>query len=891
MIVRIRLWLIGLIRRQPLRVGLTTAGVAITVALLVALAGFIVSSEATMTSHAIADVPVDWQVQVASGQNPDAVATELATKPGATHIEQVGFASSPGFQATTGTTVQTTGAGQVLGISDTYRGAYPDEIRSLVGDGKVLLAQQTASNLHAVPGTQVTINRPGLTPITVTVDAIVDLPYADSLFQTVGAPSGSAPTAPPDNVLILPLDQWHAAFDPVQATAPSAVHIQLHATIPHDLPSSPSQAFTQVIGEAHNLESRLSGQVTVGNNLGARLDGARSDALYARVLFLFLGLPGALLAMVLTAIFVASSATQRRREQALLRLRGASSRQVVAAAAVEAIAIGVLGSLLGLVAGVVLVERLGGASHAVLTSSRTIAWYGVATLIGLLTTVAMMLIPTWWESRTVSVQRARLVLQRERAPFWERYGLDLILLALAAGLFWQAKQSGYQVVLVPEGLPTVSVHYTSFFAPFLLWIGAALFAVRLVRLLLVRNGSLVAPIVRPIAGALSPLIGAALNRQRSRVGLGLVLVVLALAFAWSTSIFNATYEAQARVDAELSNGSDVTVSATGATDLSSWTSQIAPMPGVTSVEPMMHRFAYVGTDLQDIFGVNPASFPGSVRLADSYFVGSSATASMQALATHPDGILVSPETISDYQLSIGDSLRIRLLGAKDHAYHVVQFTVAGVVREFPTAPTDSFLVANADYIAAQTGSAAVETLLIRTNANSSPVTVGNQVRALLGPASGASVRDIEDQKHAISTGLTSISLRGLSRIELGFAIVLAAAGAALVLFLGFEDRRRSLAITSALGATSRQLGAFTWSEVGIVLVGGAAAGALLGWLLASMLIRLLTGVFDPPPDAASLPWLYLAGVLVVVAGAIGIVGQIVNRAGRREILPTIRRLT
>lgn len=891
MTVRIRLWLVGLIRRQPLRVGLTAAGIGITVALLVALAGFIASSEAMMTTHAVSNVPVDWQVRLASGQSPDAVASELAAKPGATRIEQVGYASSPGFQTTTGSTVQTTGAGKVLGIDDGYRQAFPAEIRSLVGDGRVLLAQQTASNLHAVPGTQVTIFRPGLKPITVTVEAIVDLPYADSLFQVVGAPGGAVPTAAPDNVLILPLDQWHAAFDPVVAAAPDSVQIQLHVTIPHDLPSSPSHAFTQVIGEAHNLESRLAGQVVVGNNLGARLDDARSDALYARVLFLFLGLPGALLAMFLTVIFVASSATQRRREQALLRLRGASSRQVVSVAAVEALAIGFLGSVLGLIGGIMLVERLGGASHTALTSTRTILWYGGATLIGLATAMAMLLVPTWWESCTVSVQNARQVILRERPPFWERLGLDLVLLALAAGLFWQAKRNGYQVVLVPEGLPTVSVHYSSFFAPFLLWIGTALLVVRLVRMLLARNGELVAALVRPVAGALSPLIGAVLYRQRSRIGLGMVLVVLALAFAWSTSIFNATYEAQARVDAELSNGSDVTVSATGGTDLSDWTSQIAPMAGVAGVEPMMHRFAYVGSDIQDIYGVNPVSFPGSVRLADSYFVGSSASASMQALASHPDGILVSPETISDYQLAVGDSLRIRLLGAKDHAYHVVFFTVAGVVREFPTAPTDSFLVANQSYIAQQTGSSAVETLLIRTNAHSSPVAIGDQVRALLGPVSGATVQDIEDQHHLISSGLTSISLRGLSRIELIFAVILAAAGAALVLFLGFEERRRALAIICALGATPRQLGAFTWSEVGIVLVGGIAAGTALGWLLASMLIRLLTGVFDPPPDAASMPWLYLAGVLVVVSAGIGMAGQVVNRAGRREILSTIRRLT
>ena len=42
------------------------------------------------------------------------------------------------------------------------------------------------------------------------------------------------------------------------------------------------------------------------------------------------------------------------------------------------------------------------------------------------------------------------------------------------------------------------------------------------------------------------------------------MAALALAFATSTAIFNTTYDGQARVDAELTNGSDVTVSGTTA---------------------------------------------------------------------------------------------------------------------------------------------------------------------------------------------------------------------------------------------------------------------------------------------------------------------------------------
>ena len=81
----------------------------------------------------------------------------------------------------------------------------------------------------------------------------------------------------------------------------------------------------------------------------------------------------------------------------------------------------------------------------------------------------------------------------------------------------------------------------------------------------------------------------------------------------------------------------------------------------------------------------------------------------------------------DFQLQPGDTVRLRLQFAADHAYHVVPFTYVGVAREFPTAPHDSFLVANAAYVARPTGSPAAQTLLIRTNG--SPPTVAAEVRA------------------------------------------------------------------------------------------------------------------------------------------------------------------
>ena len=183
----------------------------------------------------------------------------------------------------------------------------------------VLLFQQTAANLGAAPGDTVTIGRAGLDPVAVTVDGIVDLPHADSLFQNVGAPAGAQPAAPPDNVLLVPAAMWHRLFDPLAAQRPDLVRTQVHARLDRHLANDPAAAYSQVTGAARHLEADLAGGGIVGDNLSATLAAAREDALYAQVLFLVLAAPGVVLAGLLTATVAAAGADSRRREHALLR--------------------------------------------------------------------------------------------------------------------------------------------------------------------------------------------------------------------------------------------------------------------------------------------------------------------------------------------------------------------------------------------------------------------------------------------------------------------------------------------------------------------------------------------------------------------------------------------
>ena len=256
------LWISGLLRHRSARLLFLAACVTLAVALVASLGVFITVSNERMTRQAAAGVPVDWQVQLAPGTSARTVADLLFRRLGARRAVETGFGEVRSMTATTGPTVQTTGAGVVVGVPDSYATWFPGEIRYLTGSRSgVLIAQQTAANLHVAPSDSVAVALPGGGVRNVRVAGVIDLPAADSLFQVVGAPPGAGASAPPDNVMVVPLSQWDTIFGPLAAAHPGAVRRQLHVQLSRDLPSDPGAAYAGVVARAHHLEALMAGGV------------------------------------------------------------------------------------------------------------------------------------------------------------------------------------------------------------------------------------------------------------------------------------------------------------------------------------------------------------------------------------------------------------------------------------------------------------------------------------------------------------------------------------------------------------------------------------------------------------------------------------------------------
>jgi putative ABC transport system permease protein len=61
-------------------------------------------------------------------------------------------------------------------------------------------------------------------------------------------------------------------------------------------------------------------------------------------------------------------------------------------------------------------------------------------------------------------------------------------------------------------------------------------------------------------------------------------------------------------------------------------------------------------------------------------------------------------------------------------------------------------------------------------------------------------------------------------------------------------------------------------------------------VLSQMLVKVLTGVFDPPPTALTVPWGYLTLTIGLVAGTLVLASVGAVQVARRPAISVLRRL-
>ncbi len=888
------------VRRRPARAATQVIVLAAAVALLGAMILFIGHSLRSMTASVTRTVPLDLQGPVASATDARSVASAVRRQPDI--AQAAASATTPfagiGHEGPAGVT--SAGHGYALAVEPSYLRHFGTfrYLRGSLQEGQIVLDQQLAATLQAQVGDSVTLTTPGSnTPHRFTVSGVALVTASDVLFQPLNPLLGPAPAQPPSNVAILPLATFTKTLAPQLATlsaggagasavpgAQTGVQWQVQAQVNRAaFTGSPGSAFTHA-GQIRNaVERSLPGKVQFVDNLSAAFNFAAEDALYSEALFVMLAVPGAILAMGLVYLSALGTVDRDRRELALLRARGASKRQLLGLAGAEAAVVGIIAGLLGAALAFAAVALLVKGSSGV-TPGRGASATASCVVLAVLGALAARL-ATGMRALSSTVAEGRRSVLLAGQPLWQRLYLDLIALAVSGLIYWLTASTGFSAVVNPDSNPTLSLSIYMFFAPALLWIGSALLMLRL-------RGRVIAGLAKRLGESGRPssrrgFLLASAGRRGQAINRGLLLVGLLLAFGVSLGVFTATYDQQSMVDAQLTLGADITATAPpGVTVKRDLAAKIATVPGVTGTSAVEHSYAYVGPDLQDTFGIDPSAIRRATSLRDSYFVGSSVDTALRRLQSRPDGVLVSKETIADYSLNLGDLLRLRVLDHGSGRFRTVGFHVVGVVQEFPSAPRDSFMVANVGYLQRLDAAGGPNVVFAKTSGDVAGV--AKRV-AVATRADGVTVKDIRHQAAQTVSSITAVDLSGISQLEEAFTILLAAAAMWLFVSLTVSERRHEFATMAAVGASLKDIAGFVRSEATAILVAAVALAAVLGWLLSQMLVAMLQHVFDPPPDRLAVPWGYLAELgLAGVLGALLAIALATRRLRRLALGEALR---
>jgi putative ABC transport system permease protein len=756
---------------------------------------------------------------------------------------------------------------RLFAFSATYPTHHPS-VRLVTGlfvDGSAVLSAEAARALAVVPGETVTLSLPGDAGAdTIAVTGVADLARATPLFSSRNSGKFEDFLYVPSSIIISPAMFERIVIPAFQAL--STTQGTLTKTLPvlevdvmverSLLRSDPGRALAQTTTIARSIEAIAPGQDYLIDNISNVLSVARVDAATGRRMFVFVGLPGAVIAAFLAAYAGRILASTQRRETANLRLRGARPahlrRIIVYRTMIFAGAGAIVGTSLGF-AGVLalLGPRSLLAAPMVDLASSALA----AILLGTIGTGLALYMPgRRWLRREVGAERRELA--DDPAPLWRRRHLDLALLAVAgiaevvafrAGVFDASPKS------VSNG-ESPSLPSPLLLAPLVAWLGGTMLAVRAVLAVVSRL-----PIPRPPAFG-SPtrgLLTRSLRRRPWAVGTGIVGVCLVTAFGINLVVFAASYDAAKRHDARFVVGGDLRITPSvldgaGRTPADAAAFEVAGVERATPVVYALENAVLIGPhdqDRSDLAAIDPATFAATAPMSDSFFVDQPATEVLASLAADPHGVLVNADKADSLSVETGDHVKIVLARGTENQT-VEEFDVIAQFVRFPGFPQGIDLVVDIGDYGRATGLNHADFFLAKA---ASPGDEGlRRAVAALEAVPGA-----DDPIHIDSTAtvldkdqssLTAFDLRGLVRLDLTYTVAMGVACVAIFVLALMLQRRREYVLLRAQGMLRWELRTLLVGEAGVVAVSGVLAGTLIGIGMAHLFVYVLRPLFvlDPP---------------------------------------------
>ncbi|MET7452832.1 ABC transporter permease [Streptomyces sp. NPDC005574] len=561
---------------------------------------------------------------------------------------------------------------------------------------------------------------------------------------------------------------------------------------------------------------------------------------------------------------------QRTRELGLLRALGADRRQVRRSVLTEALLLGVVGSTLGLAAGIGLafgLIKLMGAFGMNLKATEMVVGWGTpvaAYVVGVGVTFVAAYLPA---RRAAGVSPMAALADADIAgvgrPLRVRAVVGSVVGALGAAAL--------------AGCATASKTSTS---ASLLGLGVALTLIATV----IAGPLLVRPVIRVLGGAFPALFGtvgrmsqrnALRNPRRTGATAAALMVGLALVGGMSVASASMSRSFDQQIDKTL--GADFIVQNANFVPFSQEvTDKVRATGGVGLV--VRQRFAPVAVRLPDGKRVKTTAAGYDARVDDVAHVTYTGGDTAAALA---DGhIAMDSSFAEDHGVRLGSVVPVEFPAGRSAELTVAALTDQDGAGGFGMQGGLVFGIATVEkYVPGGQDSA----LYVNAAAGTSPEKLRAALERTLDPYPQVQVRDQADYKKLVHDQIAVLLY--LVYALLGLAIVIAVLGVVNTLALSVVERTREIGLLRAIGLGRRQLRRMIRLESVVIAVFGAVLGLALGlvWGVCMHQVLALQGM-----KALAIPWTTIVAV-VVGSAVVGIVAALLPalRASRMNVLAAI----
>jgi putative ABC transport system permease protein len=576
-----------------------------------------------------------------------------------------------------------------------------------------------------------------------------------------------------------------------------------------------------------------------------------------------------LLTFALIALFVGSFiiynsfsilVAQRGKDMALLRAIGASRRQVLGSVLLEAVVVGLIASVAGLVAGIgvasglkAMLDAMGidiPAGSIVVTTSTVV----VSMLAGLGVSVASAILPARRASRVAPVAAMRDVAVDSSGSSRRRAVIGTAVTGLGAASIAQGLFAGGDSAILAVGIGVA-----------LVFLGVAVLGPILARPISRVLGSPL-PHVKGMSGTLARE-NAMRNPKRTSataaalmIGVALVGFITILASSTKASIaesLDTSFQGDLVIDSGTyaGGGLDPQLAA-----------DIADLPEVGAVSGLRNAPAEVDGSSTMIVGVDAAT------IGDIFDLGVTEGALTDLGASE---IAIQSDTAADHGWSVGDTVPVRFAETG-----VQQLTVAALYDDGDLA--GSYLAGNS-LLEANVADQFDSMVFVRfaDGVDEEAATAAVTATAAQNPL--AEVQDREAFQASMAEQIDM--LLNLIYALLALAVIIALLGIANTLALSIFERTRELGLLRAVGMTRAQVrSTVRWESVIIALLGttlGLAIGTSFGWVMVKALEGEGLNTFTIPVGQLA--------VVVVVAAVAGVAAAVLpaRRAAKLDVLQAI----